>query len=250
MQWRILISPAKKMRDHSDFPAPCSQPVLLHKTETLLQRLRTFSPQHLQQLLGCNADIAALNYDRFQKMQLDRQLSSAILAYDGIQYQYMAPQVFEDRHFIYIQKYLRILSGFYGILRPLDGICSYRLEMQAPLVVENHPNLYSFWGNALWQQLQAEQCEALLDLSSAEYSKAVRPYLPSGFPRYTCIFGQQLGQKIIEKGVYVKMARGEMVRWLAEQNCTDPLQLKNFNRLGYCYSARHSTSDTFVFIKP
>ena len=120
MQWRILISPAKKMRDHSDFPAPCSQPILLHKTETLLQRLRTFSPQHLQQLLGCNADIAALNYDTFpEKRSWTGSSSSTIRAYDGIQYQYMAPQVFEDRRF-YL--HTKVFARFIGLLRYLAPV--------------------------------------------------------------------------------------------------------------------------------
>lgn len=181
-------------------------------------------------------------------MDLMKNLSPAILAYEGIQYQYMAPSVFETGHIDYIHQQLRILSGFYGLLHPFDGVVPYRLEMQAKLAVGGSKDLYAYWGNKLAKQLSAET-DFVLNLASREYSRAVTEYLPKAVRFVTCIFGVQIDGRIIEKGTMCKMARGQMVRWLAEHNVSDSKDIKEFNELGYTYSEEHSVHNTLVIVK-
>ena len=133
---QIIISPAKKMIVDTDSFPPESLPAFLPRTERLLSALRAMSPPALQALWKCNGAIAALNVERLAAMDLRRNLTPAILSYEGIQYRYMAPPVFETGHLDYIRARLRILSGFYGLLRPFDGVTPYRLGMQARLSVD------------------------------------------------------------------------------------------------------------------
>lgn len=245
---RIIIAPAKKMNVDVDSFTPDGLPQFLAETERLKAALQGMSPKELQTLWKCNDAIAKLNVERLRTMDLYRHLTPAILAYEGIQYRYMAPGVFETGHLAYIRKHLRILSGFYGLLRPFDGVTPYRLEMQAKLSVDGHKDLYAFWGGKL-AELLASESDFVLNLASKEYSKAVEPHLPASVRFLTCTFGEQKDGKIVEKGTVCKMARGQMVRWLAENNITDPGDIRAFADLGYRFSPAHSTENNTVFIK-
>ena len=140
---KIIISPAKKMKSQPDL-YPCSGlPVFLDKTRELAKWMKKLTFQEAKELWKCNDAIARENYQRFQSMELEKNLTPAILSYEGIQYQYMAPSVFEGKEIAYIQEHLCILSGFYGALRPLDGVTPYRLEMQAKAAVAGTRDLYA-----------------------------------------------------------------------------------------------------------
>jgi cytoplasmic iron level regulating protein YaaA (DUF328/UPF0246 family) len=245
---RIIISPAKKMNVDSD-SLPCAGlPQFLTQTEMLFEKLKSMSPTELKKLWKCNDSILQQNVDRLGWVNLHRNLTPAVLAYEGIQYQYMAPNVFTQTEYDYIQQHLRILSGFYGILRPFDGVVPYRLEMQAKLATENAKDLYGFWGESLAKQLFAET-DCIINLASKEYSICIEKYLPQNVRFVTCIFGEEKDGRIIEKGTACKMARGEMVRFMAENNITDTEGIKSFDRQGYIYSEKHSGENTIVFIK-
>lgn len=138
---RIIISPAKKMRVETDTFAWTGLPVLLEKTEIFMDWIRSLSYAEQKKLWACNDKIAQENAARFADMDLRSNLTPAILAYDGIQYTSMGPSVFESSQMDYVQRHLRILSGFYGVLKPLDGVVPYRLEMQAKAAVNGHANL-------------------------------------------------------------------------------------------------------------
>ena len=244
---RIIISPAKKMRQDRDTLDPQGLPPLLPKAQRLAHWLGSLSLPQLTRLLGCNDAIARLNFQRYQGMDLSRGDSPAILSYDGIQYQYMAPQVFEEGYFSYIQQHLRILSGLYGVVRPLDGVVPYRLEMQARLDAPFASTLYDYWGADLCREvIQGE--DLLLDLASKEYSRAVRRHLPRDFPCVSCVFGQLEGGKVVEKGVYVKMARGEMVGFMAQNQVTRLEELREFDRLGFRWEPALSDPRRLVFL--
>ena len=203
----------------------------------------------LKKLLACNDDIAELNYDRYKYMNLDKNLSPAILTYEGIQYKYMSPDSFSEEEFNYIKSHLKILSGFYGVLNPFDGVVPYRLEMQAKLKVENSKNLYEFWGDSLYKELRKES-NVILNLASKEYSKCIEKYLSEDDVFITCIFGElKEDGKIKVKATEAKMARGLMVRYMASNNITDIEDIKKFADLSFKYSAEHSTDKEFVFIK-
>ena len=245
---RIIISPAKKMNVDAD-SLPCHQlPQFLPETVQLMLAMQRMSDSELQTLWKCNDAIAKLNVTRLRTMNLEKNLTPAILAYEGIQYQRMAPGIFTYKEFDYIQEHLRILSGFYGLLRPFDGVVPYRLEMQAKLRAGSYPNLYAFWGDKLAGQLVPET-DWIVNLASKEYSKAVTAYLPETVRVLTCTFGEWKSGKVVEKGTLCKMARGQMVRWLAENHITACEDIKAFSDYGYAYDARCSTSNHYVFIK-
>lgn len=244
---RIIISPAKRMNVDTDGLAPDALPRFLAETQQLKDTLQSMTAQELQALWSCNDAIAKLNVERLRDMDLRHNLTPAILSYEGIQYRYMAPGVFETTQFDYIREHLRILSGFYGLLRPFDGVTPYRLEMQAKLSVGDSKDLYGFWGGKLANCL-AEESGLILDLASKEYSEAVRPHLPPTVRFLTCTFGERKNGKVIEKGTMCKMARGQMVRWLAENQITSPADIREFGELEYRFSPAESTEDHFVFI--
>lgn len=245
---QIIISPAKKMNADPD-SLPClGLPQFLPQTERLCAALQGMSYAELKKLWRCNDQIAALNAERLRTMDLRRGLTPAILAYEGIQYRYMAPGVFTDVELEYIQRSLRILSGFYGLLRPFDGVTPYRLEMQARLSVDGAKDLYAFWGGAPARALLREG-GVIVNLASREYSKCVEPYLPEGVRFITCIFGEETGGKVVEKGTQCKMARGEMVRYMAENAIEQPELLRSFDRQGYRFCPQRSGESCYVFVK-
>ena len=244
---RIIISPAKKMKEDTDSLAWHDLPVFLPQTEALCAKLQSMSYDELKKLWKCNDQIAELNAERLRKMDLRNRLTPAVLAYEGIQYQYMAPGVFTGRELDYVQQHLRILSGFYGILKPFDGVTPYRLEMQAKLRVGEGRDLYSYWGDSLAKTLFAET-DCIINLASKEYSLCVSRYLPGSVRFITCVFGEEKDGRVIEKGTMCKMARGEMVRFMAEKQITEPERLKAFDRLNYRYAEERSDENTYVFI--
>jgi len=245
---KIIISPAKKMRAGNDFLEPRAMPQLLAKTKCLQSYLRSLSYDELKKLLCCSDRIAKESFRQFQEMNLSRSPAPALLSYDGIQYQYMAPQLFTLEQFEYAHDSLRILSGFYGLLKPFDGVVPYRLEMQAKCRAGGCKSLYDFWNDDLFRALIKED-DTILNLASAEYSRAVAPYAGNGCRFITASFCELVEGKSSKKGVYVKIARGEMVRWLAENHVTDPRDIKWFNRLGYQYSGVSSSEKHYVFVR-
>ena len=245
---RIMISPAKKMREDRDSFVCSDLPVFLDRAEVLKTAICALSYEQAKRMWGCSDRIAEENYERIRTMDLRKDLSPAILAYDGIQYQYMAPSVFENDEFCYVEQNLRILSGFYGILRPMDGVVPYRLEMQAKIQAEDFNDLYAFWGDRLYREL-LDDSRVIVNLASAEYSRCVIPYLTSGDRCVTCIFGELEKGRVVQKGVYAKIARGEMVRYLAVNRCTEPEVMKGYNWRGYSFREELSDDDTYVFIR-
>lgn len=245
---KIIISPAKKMKVNTDTLEVRALPVYLHEAEYLRQYLSELSYEELKNLWKCNDQIAQINYERVQTMNLSMQLTPALLSYEGIQYQYMAPAVLEDGQWEYVQEHVCILSGFYGVVHPLDGVTPYRLEMQTKVNLPNVKNLYEYWGEKIYREVSADT-EVIVNLASKEYSKCVEKYLTPEIRYITCVFAEYKGDKVIEKGTYAKMARGEMVRFLAERKAERPEEMKSFCRLGYRYSEKESTKDRYVFLK-
>lgn len=172
--------------------------------------------------------------------------------------------MFEDGQWDYVQEHVRILSGFYGILRPLDGVVPYRLEMQAK--ASDAGSLYAFWGRSLYERMAAET-DCIVNLASREYALCVEKYLEKEMRYVTCVFGEEQGKTdvghqacaldeaqrtsspVIQKGTHAKMARGEMVRFAAERGILAPEGLKDFNRLGYEYREEYSERDLYVFCR-
>ena len=245
---RIIISPAKKMNVDTDTLEAIGTPVFLEKTTRILEWIKKLSFWEAKALWGCNDKIAEQNFRRFSEMDLYNNLTPAILSYEGIQYRYMAPAVFEDGMLAYVREHLRILSGFYGVLKPMDGVTPYRLEMQAKAGIDGKKDLYEFWGSRLYDEV-TNQDHTIINLASKEYSKCIEHYLQPEDIFITCIFGELSGGKVVQKGTYAKMARGEMVRFLAERRAEQPEEMKEFDRLGYEFAEGLSSETEYVFLR-
>ena len=159
---------------------------------------------------------------------------------------YMAPSVFEDRHFAYVQNHLRILSAFYGVLKPMDGVTPYRLEMQSRVGIGDAKNLYEYWGNLLYRSV-IDDSRIIINLASKEYSKCIEKYLTPQDRYITITFCELSGNKLVTKGTDAKMARGEMVRFMAENNIENPVEIQKFDRIGYSFRSDLSSDSEYVF---
>ncbi len=247
---RIIVSPAKKMRTETDLMECKALPVFTDRAAEIAAWIRGMSFEEQKKLWACNDKIAEENRSRFARMDLTdiNALTPAILSYDGIQYQYMAPNVFEEGQYFYVEDHVRILSGFYGVLQPMDGVVPYRLEMQAKGAPGNAKNMYEYWGESIYREVK-DDSGIIINLASKEYSKCVEKYLQAGDNFITCIFGELNGEKVVQKGVYAKMARGEMVRFLAEIHAQTPEKVKQFDRSGYSFDEKRSDEHTYTFLK-
>lgn len=245
---RLIISPAKKMREDTDSFPYHSLPRFLPQTREILAVLRAMSPAELQALWKCSDRIAAQNVARLETMDLERRLTPAVMAYEGIQYQHLAPGVLTQEELDYLEGHLRILSGFYGLLRPFDGVVAYRLEMGAKLSVSGKKDLYAYWGDTLAQALW-EESDIVVNLASQEYSRCIAAHPKPGTRLITCIFGEVRQGKVVEKGTLCKMARGEMVRCLAQQGAEEPEVMQSLSPLGYRFQRDRSDETTYVFCK-
>lgn len=236
------------MNVNTDDLAPCGLPAFMEQTEEIVHFLQGLSYGEAKKLWACNDRIAEQNYDRLQNMDLYHQLTPAILSYEGIAYQYMAPSVFENGQFAYVREHLRILSAFYGVVRPMDGVTPYRLEMQAKAKIAGTKDLYDYWGDRLYREI-LDDSRILINLASKEYSRCIEKYLQPEDVYITCVFGEFSGEKVVQKSVYAKMARGEMVRFMAENRIGSPEEMKGFDRLGYTFRSDLSDEKTYIFIK-
>ncbi|MDO4311630.1 MAG: peroxide stress protein YaaA [Eubacteriales bacterium] len=244
---KIIISPAKKMNIDTDTLPVKKLPRFLDDAKVLCREIRKLSFEEAKQLWKCNDRLAELNYERFRNMNLERSLTPAVLSYEGLQYQHMAPGVFSERALEYIGEHLRILSGFYGMLEPFDGVTPYRLEMQAKLSVRGTQNLYDYWGDRLYRELVKEK-DMILNLASKEYSKVIEKYLAPEDGFITVEFGELMAGRVKQKGTLAKMARGEMVRFMAENQVQEAEELKKFRALGFKYNEGLSCEDRMVFV--
>lgn len=244
---RIIISPAKKMRVQDDILEDTSIPVFIDEADRIRDKLKSLSQTELKLLYGANDKITEENYRRLQTMDLWKGLTPAVLAYVGIQYQYMAPDVFEMGQWEYIKDHLYILSGFYGILGACDGVVPYRLEMQAKLSMDGCRDLYGFWEDRLYEELYRDAGGVVVNLASKEYSKAIEPYLKPDDRFISCIFGEEKDQKVKVKATQAKMARGEMVRWMAKKRITKPEQIREFDSMGYRFREEYSGDSVYTF---
>ena len=239
-------NPAKKMNIDSDTLPARSQPVFSDEASQLAALLRALTPAERQKIWQCSDKLAAENSARLAAFEQSRAQTPAILAYEGLQYQHMAPQVMSRDALVWLDAHLRILSGFYGVLRPFDAVLPYRLEMQAKLAVDGARDLYAFWGGRLYEAL--EEDALIVNLASEEYAKAVRPYVQPAVRFVSVRFGELANGRVKQKGTFAKMARGEMVRFMAENQISDLDSLRDFDALGLRYADALSDDSCLTFL--
>lgn len=250
----ILISPAKTL----DYQSPLAterftQPALLEHSQQLIKIARTLSAPQIKKLMGISDKLADLNATRFHDWQPDftpENARQALLAFKGDVYTGLQAETFSDADFDFAQKHLRMLSGLYGVLRPLDLMQPYRLEMGIRFENERGKDLYQFWGDiitdTLNEALAQQGDEIVVNLASDEYFRAVKPKKLNARIIKPVFLDEKNGTfKVIS--FYAKKARGLMSRYIIEQRLTKPEQLTGFNREGYFFDEAASTPDELVF---
>lgn len=222
--------------------APKTTPVFLSKTESLLEKLRGMSANQLQHMYRCNDKILAENIKRIETMNLHKNLLPALFSYSGLAFQHLSATSLCQDELDYLQEYFRILSGFYGVLKPMDGITPYRLEMLS--VFPDGSNLYDYWNDALYHELDDD---VIINLASEEYSRCIKEYLQESDRMINIVFGEFKNGKLITKATKAKMARGDMIWYMAQNHITDPEDIKKFSE-HYRYAEELSNATHFVFI--
>jgi cytoplasmic iron level regulating protein YaaA (DUF328/UPF0246 family) len=251
----ILLSPAKNMNfDSVDRALPASVPTLLDETRALAATTRGLSTSKIKSLMKISADLAKLNRERFQAFDADQPGSKqAALAFAGEVYRGLEAGSLTDDDLAFAQDHLRILSGMYGALRPLDAIHPYRLEMGRKLHTRRGESLYDFWGDTIAQHLNTLQADesdpVVLNLASNEYFKAVdRKALNARI--ITASFKEEKDGQARMLMVFAKKARGMMARWAIENRVSDPADLVKFDAGGYAYDEAGSSESDLLFTRP
>tara|TARA_Y100000588_G_C14003898_1_gene816932 strand:+ start:64 stop:834 length:771 start_codon:yes stop_codon:yes gene_type:complete len=250
-----ILSPAKAM----DFSAPpislaVTQPTLVDDAALLMRTCKALEAKDLEKLMKLSDSLAQLNHARFQDMRLPLTPDNAkpcVLAFKGDVYKGLDAASFKPEDLTWAQERLRILSGLYGLLRPLDLIQPYRLEMGTKLANERGANLYEFWGDRLANSLNNEDIDPevpVLNLASQEYAKAV-PQRDLQRPLLSAIFKEEQDGKLKTIGIFAKRARGLMARYLIRNRIDEFDALKDFNDEGYNYQPALSNEEQLVFTR-
>lgn len=249
MGFAVIISPAKKMNIVEGPPCVEALPEMLDRTEVLARTLAGLTLEEAREVWKCSEKLAQLNYDRLRDMRLDHDTTAAVLAYEGIQYQHLAAGVLGADALEWLGEHLRILSGFYGVVRPFDGVVPYRLEMQAKLAVGEAKDIYAFWGDTLARGL-ARDFSCIVNCASQEYAKAVLPFADElGIQVVTCAFCESKNGKLVQRSTEAKAARGSFVRWCAENDISAVADMAAFAERGYAYEVGQSDETRFTFIR-
>jgi cytoplasmic iron level regulating protein YaaA (DUF328/UPF0246 family) len=232
-----------------------SEPALLKESGMLVEELRQKSVEDIQQLMSVSEKIASLNYERFQHFSTPfspDNARQALLAFKGDVYTDIEIHDYSEEDFVFAQQHLRILSGLYGLLKPMDLIQPYRLEMKTKLANQRGKDLYQFWGDRITQQLnaalKAQDTRVLVNLASNEYYKAIQPAALEG-EVITPVFKEHKDGKYKVVAIHAKRARGKMANFIIRERIDQPEQLKTFNEGGYEYSENLSSDKEWVFVR-
>lgn len=253
---QFLLSPAKSLDYESPLPPAfealdehLSRPAYAADAAQLIERLRKLSVDEVAELMELSPALAQLNVDRFAAWRprfTAKNSRAAVLAFNGDVYEGLDARSLDAEGLLWANQHLRILSGLYGLLRPLDRLQPYRLEMGRPLKNAQGGNLYAFWGDRLAQQLNREGRSPLINLASQEYAKAaLRPLLKR--PVVELVFEEVRGGQAKVISFFAKRARGLMARYAIDQRIDTPEALRGFDRESYAWQAKLSTPERWVF---
>lgn len=251
----VVISPSKKLNFESAPKLETTEPRFLRETEKLISIAKKLTQKQLSELMGISDKIAELNYHRFRQFSLPftpENSCAAIYAFKGDVYDGLEVESLSEKSIHFADKHLRILSGLYGLLRPLDAMQAYRLEMGVALKNENGKNLYRFWDNKirhiLEEDVKAQGDDVLVNLASNEYFKALQPKQFYG-RIITPNFKEQKKDQYRTVMIFAKRARGAMARYIIENQLSNPEDIKQFNIDGYVYNSEISSDDEWVFTR-
>ena len=252
----IVLSPAKTLDYSVDPKSNHTAPQFLSQSSKLIKTLKDKEPKDIASLMGLSDKLATLNFDRYQSWKAAKSVSSdakpSMLVFKGDVYQGLSAEDFNAKQIKFAQKHLRILSGLYGILRPMDVIKPYRLEMGTKLQTSKGKNLYEFWGNSVQENvisdLASQKSDLLINLASKEYF-SVLGKMPEYINVVSPVFKDFKNGKHKIISFYAKRARGLMAKWIIENNIRDFEKLSKFNLDGYYFSKKDSAATEPVFLR-
>lgn len=253
----ILLSPAKKLLNfNKQYLQETTSPIFNEQTEELIQYMKALSVTDIGKLMHLSTDLAELNYQRYQLFSLDNCLTSngypAIFLFQGDVYKSLQAEKWNNDTLTFAQRHLNILSGLYGLLRPLDKIQPYRLEMGTKLSNSRGKNLYDFWQagitHELNQQLASHDNPCIINLASTEYFSAINVKALS-FPILTIHFKEKTNNQIKVVGIHAKKARGSMANYILQHQMDSVEKIKQFNLLNYHYCEKSSDEHHLTFIR-
>ncbi len=252
----IVISPAKTL--DFDTPPPvrkCTTPVFLDAAQELVNRLKKLSANDLSKLMGISAKLAELNHRRYREWKkpfTTANAKQAVWAFRGDVYTGLEADSFDRKDLEFAQKHLRMLSGLYGVLRPLDLIQAYRLEMGTHFATRRGDNLYQYWGDRITERLHRDlkrlRAPALVNLASQEYFKSVHAE-GLGAQVITPVFKERKNGAYKIVSFVAKRARGALSRYIVKHRLSDPAGIKEFSEGGYRYSKRLSDDANWIFTR-
>ena len=252
----IIISPAKKLDFNAqNIELERSNPYFLNKTKKLISELKKLQPSNIKSLMNLSDKLTELNYNRFQEFSIINQsknLKPAIYAFSGDTYSGLSSQEFSQIELKYAQNNLRILSGLYGLLKPLDLIQPHRLEMGTKTNKLINQSLYSFWTNEITDKinhdLKKNKSKFIFNLSSNEYFKSININKVNS-EIFTPTFYVKKNGELKPSGMFSKKCRGAMAKMIIKNKINDLKSLEKFSEYGYKFDSKNSMKNTFVFIK-
>ncbi len=250
-----VLSPAKKLNENRSVLSNASSPVFVDEAAELIEKLKKYSPKKLGELMSLSENLAQLNVDRYdswKKAHTEKNAKTAGLIFDGEVYSGLEAEKFTKKEMDYAQNHLRILSGLYGILKPLDLVHPYRLEMGTNLKIGRKNNLYQFWGDKIVEELNkdlsGQKEKVLVNLASNEYFKVINTKKLDG-KVITATFKDFKNGDYKAIMVYAKKARGMMANYIIKNKIERVEDLIGFDMGGYCYNESVSTDNEFVFLR-
>ena len=244
---KIIISPAKKMKV-ANAPRILSAPSFKEDALVMSNFLKTLSVDEIAKSFKIKGKLLSETMELISNFNIDNPGYPALLTYDGIQYKYLDARTLTSGQLDFLNEKLVILSGLYGVLKPFDAINFYRLEMQAEFKGKEISSVYNFWANKIHMKVYQDE-NVILNLASLEYSKTLKTYLRDNQKLIDVFFYDLEGGKLVEKGVYAKMMRGLMVRYIAINMIDDIESLKDFHEFSFKFSKENSTGEKLVYIR-
>jgi len=249
----IVLSPAKRLDESLITPLrAATRPLFPEAADALAEKLRKFSPARLGKLMGISKELSTLNQRRYQAWSTLPE-KPAVRLFDGEVYRGLDAGSLDREDLRFAQRHVRILSGMYGVLRPLDLIVPYRLEMGTPLSMgRGKPDLYAFWGDRITEQLnhdlREQESDVLVNLASVEYFKSVRPQQLAARV-VTPVFKEHTAKGLRSITVHAKHQRGALSRWIVQHRMEDPEGIKDYDGDGYRYQPKDSTAEAWLFAR-
>ncbi len=251
----VLLSPAKDLAKEVPPVDKVTQPVLLQQAAPLVEKLKTLSAKKLATLMDTSESLGELNRERYQRWSMPftkENARPAAFAFNGEVYRGLSARTLDADDLRFAQQHLRILSGLYGVLRPLDLIQDYRLMMGTPFGAGKAKNLYAYWGDAITQALNADlkstRSDTMINLASSEYFKCVDPGKLKARV-VTPVFKDKVGTEYRMVMVFAKQQRGAMARYIIRHRLMEPEALKAYDGDGYRFTAEESTAEEWVFLR-